>query len=171
MGAGDGAAPGDLRAALPAVHELAAALDAPHALAVAAARRTIDERRAAMLEGAGGSDDLVARARELLAELERPSLRRVINATGVIVHTNLGRAPLPAAARDAVARACDGYCNLELDLASGERGSRHAHVEGLLRELTGAEAALVSAGRGRAGDARLHEQRPGGLRLPDRAGV
>ena len=57
----------------------------------------------------GGSDDLVARARELLAELERPSLRRVINATGVIVHTNLGRAPLPAAARDAVARACDGY--------------------------------------------------------------
>ena len=143
MGAGDSAAPGDLRAALPAVHELASALDAPHALAVAAARRTIDEQRAAMLEGAGGSDDLVARARELLAELERPSLRRVINATGVIVHTNLGRAPLPAAARDAVARACDGYCNLELDLASGERGSRHAHVEGLIRELTGAEAALV----------------------------
>ena len=142
MGAGDGAAAGGLRG-LPAVHELAAALDAPHALAVVAARRTIDEQRAAMLEGTGGSPDLVARARELLAELQRPSLRRVINATGVIVHTNLGRAPLPAAARDAVARACDGYSNLELELATGERGSRHAHVEALLTELTGAEAAIV----------------------------
>ncbi len=140
MGAGDGAAP--LRA-LPAVHELAAALDAPHALAVAAARRTIDEQRAAVLQGTDGSPDLVVRARELLAELERPSLRRVINATGVIVHTNLGRAPLPAAAGDAVAQACDGYSNLELDLATGERGSRHAHVEPLLTELTGAEAAIV----------------------------
>jgi L-seryl-tRNA(Ser) seleniumtransferase len=79
----------------------------------------------------------------LLAELERPSLRRVINATGVILHTNLGRAPLAASARDAVARAAEGYTNLELDLGSGERGSRHAHVEGLLRELTGAEAAMV----------------------------
>ena len=143
MGAGDGAAPGDLRAALPAVHELASALDAPHALAVAAARRTIDEQRAAMLEGAGGSDDLVARARELLAELERPSLRRVINATGVIVHTNLGRAPLPAPRATRSPAPATGYCNLELDLATGERGSRHAHVEGLIRELTGAEAALV----------------------------
>ena len=142
MGAGDGAAGGGLRA-LPAVHELAAALDAPHALAVVAARRTIDEQRAAVLEGTGGSPDLVMRARELLAELERPSLRRVINATGVIVHTNLGRAPLPAAARDAVAQVCDGYSNLELDLATGERGSRHAHVEALLTELTDAEAAIV----------------------------
>ena len=67
----------------------------------------------------------------------------MINATGVIVHTNLGRAPLAASARDAVARAADGYSNLELDLATGERGSRHAHVEGLLTELTGADAALV----------------------------
>ena len=60
--------------------------------------------------------------RELLAELSAPSLRRVINATGVIVHTNLGRAPLPAAARDAVARACRRLLNLELDLDTGERG-------------------------------------------------
>jgi L-seryl-tRNA(Ser) seleniumtransferase len=67
----------------------------------------------------------------------------VINATGVIVHTNLGRAPLPASARDAVARAANGYSNLELDLATGERGSRHAHVESLLTQLTGAQAALV----------------------------
>ena len=53
----------------------------------------------------------------------------MINATGVIVHTNLGRAPLRRRPRDAVARAADGYSNLELDLATGERGSRHAHVE------------------------------------------
>jgi L-seryl-tRNA(Ser) seleniumtransferase len=134
---------------LPAVHELAGALDAPHVLAVAAARRAIDERRAwlasqpAMGGEVEGGGDLAARAREILAELQRPSLRRVINATGVILHTNLGRAPLAASARDAVARAAAGYTNLELDLDSGERGSRHAHVEGLLRELTGAEAAMV----------------------------
>jgi L-seryl-tRNA(Ser) seleniumtransferase len=139
---------------LPPVHELAGALEAPHVLAVAAARRAIDERRAWLAGQPGGSEedrregdrawaDLVARAREVLAELERPSLRRVINATGVILHTNLGRAPLAASAREAVARAAEGYTNLELDLDSGERGSRHAHVEGLLRELTGAEAAIV----------------------------
>src|ERR671932_450959 len=73
----------------------------------------------------------------------RPSLRRVLNATGVVVHTNLGRAPLAAEARGAVARAAEGYANLELDLRDGARGSRHAHVEGLLRELTGADAALA----------------------------
>ena len=128
---------------LPAVHELAARLEAPHALAVAAARLAIDERRAAWLAGQPGEGDLVARAHEVLVTLERPSLRRVINATGVILHTNLGRAPLPAAAREAVARAAEGYSNLELDLDGGERGSRHAHVAGLLCELTGAEAAIV----------------------------
>ncbi len=142
MGAGDDSNPVGLRA-LPAVHELAEALDAPHALAVAAARAAIDERRTAVLAGAEANGDLVPRARELLAELERPSLRRVINATGVILHTNLGRAPLAASAREAVKRAAEGYSNLELDLASGERGSRHAHVEALLCELTGAEAAIV----------------------------
>ena len=144
MGAGDDAGPLTLRA-LPAVHELAGALGAPHPLAVAAARAAIDEHRAALLSGAApiGEVDLVPRARELLAELAQPSLRRVINATGVILHTNLGRAPLTAGAREAVARAAEGYSNLELDLESGERGSRHVHVEGLLRELTGAEAAIV----------------------------
>ncbi len=128
---------------LPAVHELAARLDAPHALAVAAARTAIDEYRAALLASQPGAVDLEARAREVLVALERPSLRRVINATGVILHTNLGRAPLAASARDAVASAAEGYGNLELDLESGERGSRHAHVAALLCELTGAEDAIV----------------------------
>ena len=129
---------------LPAVHELAAALDAPHALAVAAARCAIDEYRAAWLAGQPGTEDLVAQgARACWPQLERPSLQRVVNATGVILHTNLGRAPLATSAREAVARAAEGYSNLELDLETGARGSRHAHVEGLLRELTGAEAAIV----------------------------
>ena len=61
----------------------------------------------------------------------------------MIVHTNLGRAPLAAAAREAVARAAEGYSNLEWDLATGARGSRHDHVEALLCELTGAEAAIA----------------------------
>ena len=132
----------DLRA-LPAVDRLAAALDAPHPLAVAAARAVIDERRAELRAGASDEPDLVARARERLARAERPSLRRVLNATGVIVHTNLGRAPLAAAAREAVALAAEGYSTLEWDASSGRRGSRHDHVESLLAELTGAEAALA----------------------------
>jgi L-seryl-tRNA(Ser) seleniumtransferase len=125
---------------LPAVDRLAAQLDAPHPLAVAAARAVIAERRAELAAGASEDADLVARARERLEQGRRPSLRRVVNATGVIVHTNLGRAPLAAAAREAVARAAEGYSNLEWD---GGRGSRHAHVEPLLTELTGAEAALA----------------------------
>jgi L-seryl-tRNA(Ser) seleniumtransferase len=128
---------------LPAVHELAAALDAPHALAVLAARRAIEERRVAIFAGADAVGSIIHSARAHLAELEAPSLRRVLNATGVIVHTNLGRSPLPAAARQAVARVAEGYSNLELELVSGTRDSRHAHVEALLCELTGAEAAAV----------------------------
>jgi L-seryl-tRNA(Ser) seleniumtransferase len=129
---------------LPPVHELASALDAPHALAVTAARLAIEERRAALLDDIGLPEvDLATRARELLEQLDRVSLRRVINATGVIIHTNLGRAPLGAAARAALTEAAAGYTNLELELETGERGSRHAHVEGLLRELTGAEGAMV----------------------------
>jgi L-seryl-tRNA(Ser) seleniumtransferase len=126
------------------VDELASRLaDVPHALAVAASRAVIEERRAVLARGEAVSGDLEAEAREWLARSSRPRLRRVINATGVIVHTNLGRAPLPAAATAAAAAAGRGYSNLEYDLARGERGSRQAHVEDLLRELTGAEAALV----------------------------
>jgi L-seryl-tRNA(Ser) seleniumtransferase len=137
--------------ALPAVHELASALEGPVALRTAAARRAIDERRAEVLaqphgcghHGADGDAELVSRARAVLAELERATLRRVLNATGVIVHTNLGRAPLAKTAREAVARAAEGYSDLEFDLRTGERGSRQVHVSGLLRELTGATDAIV----------------------------
>ncbi|MDQ6805146.1 MAG: L-seryl-tRNA(Sec) selenium transferase, partial [Actinomycetota bacterium] len=111
-------------------------------LAVSVARAALTERRAELLAGGGGAEeevDLVARASERL----RPSLRRVLNATGVVVHTNLGRAPLARAARAAVTRVANGYSNLELDLASGGRGSRHAHVERLMCELTGTEGALA----------------------------
>jgi L-seryl-tRNA(Ser) seleniumtransferase len=127
--------------ALPAVHELAACIDAPRADAVAAARRAIGEQRERLRHGGDAVtiETLTERARVHL----QPSLRRVINASGVIVHTNLGRAPLPAAARDALAAAAQGYSNLELDLGSGERGSRHSHVTGLLCELTGAQDAIV----------------------------
>jgi len=143
MGARGDTGPAATLRSLPSVHELAGALDAPHALAVAAARAAIDEQRSAAIAGGPVDGDLLPRARELLAEMERGSLRRVVNATGVILHTNLGRSPLPSAAREAVARAAEGYSNLELDLSTGERGSRHAHVERLLCELTGAEAAIV----------------------------
>jgi L-seryl-tRNA(Ser) seleniumtransferase len=112
-------------------------------LATAVARAELQARREELLNGGEEGDDttvdLVARARARL----RPHLRRVLNATGVVVHTNLGRAPLAAEAQAAVAAVADGYCNLELDLASGERGSRHAHVEELLRELTGAQSAMA----------------------------
>jgi L-seryl-tRNA(Ser) seleniumtransferase len=128
---------------LPAVHELAAQLDAPHALAVRAARQAIEEAREAIRAGHEPRPDVRHRASQLLADLERPSLRRVINATGVIVHTNLGRAPLSEAAREAISATAAGYSNLELDLDSGSRGSRHTHVESILTELTGAEAAMA----------------------------
>jgi L-seryl-tRNA(Ser) seleniumtransferase len=136
--------------ALPGVDALAARLraagdaDGPsHAEAVAAARAVLDARRAALLADPGATTDqddaLLAAAREHL----RPSLRRVLNGTGVVVHTNLGRAPLAPTAVDAVTAAASGYLNLELDLATGRRGGRDEHVAALLRELTGAEDALV----------------------------
>ena len=115
------------------------ALPSVDRLATAVARAELADRRTDLLSGAQDDPDLVVRARSRL----RPSLLRVLNATGVVVHTNLGRAPLAPAARDAVARAAHGYSNLELDLGTGARGSRQDHVEGLLRELTGAEAALA----------------------------
>ena len=103
--------------------------------------------RAGLLDGSLAEPPAAAEivrlaARELAAQA-RPVLRRVINATGIILHTNLGRAPLAPEALQAVMDVAGGYCNLEMDLAAGERGSRLAGVEPLLCRLTGAEAALA----------------------------
>ncbi len=108
-------------------------------------RQAIEIARAAVARGdAAPSEDEIAEQVLGLAEaVFRPSLRRVINATGVIVHTNLGRAPLSAAAVEAMTAVARGYSNLEFDLEAGERGSRHTHLEAALRQLTGAEAAIV----------------------------
>jgi L-seryl-tRNA(Ser) seleniumtransferase len=114
----------------------------PRLLATAAARDALERARDTIRAG-GDPGDVVATARAELARLAAPSLRRVINATGVIVHTNLGRAPLAPAALERVSEVGAGYSDLELDLASGSRGSRQDHVAGLLGRLTGAEAALV----------------------------
>ena len=141
MEAGDAPAHASSLRDLPSVEQLASRLDAPHALAVPAARAAIAAARDALR--AGEEVDVLAAAREHLDAAERPTLRRVLNATGVIVHTNLGRAPLPAAAREAAAAAGTGYSTLEYDLERGARGSRQAHVAQLVRELTGAEAALA----------------------------
>jgi L-seryl-tRNA(Ser) seleniumtransferase len=125
---------------LPSVDELARGFDDP--LAVDAARIVLVRAREQIRAGTDPGD-LGERLREELAAARAPRLRRVINATGVIVHTNLGRAPLAAAALEQVADAAAGYSNLEYDLAAGARGSRQAHVAELLGRLTGAEAALV----------------------------
>ncbi len=87
---------------------------------------------------------IVARAMQTLDEARVSSLRPVINATGVLIHTNLGRAPLASRAIAAAADVARGYCNLEYDLSSGARGHRHVHAERLLCALTGAEAAVVT---------------------------
>src|SRR4051794_6962949 len=131
---------------LPSVERLASRLpQAPHHLAVAAARETIDAARQAVLGGGPvlSEEELAVAAAERLARLTEPSLRRVVNATGVVLHTNFGRAPLAPAAVARVSEVAAGYSNLEYDLESGARGSRGAHVDGLLRDLSGAEAALA----------------------------
>jgi L-seryl-tRNA(Ser) seleniumtransferase len=115
---------------------------APRSLALAAARAALDGARRTIGSG-GDPGDLAALARAELERLAAPSLRRVLNATGVIVHTNLGRAPLAQAALARVEEVGGSYSNLELDLDSGARGSRQSHVAEALRRVTGAEAALV----------------------------
>jgi L-seryl-tRNA(Ser) seleniumtransferase len=125
---------------LPSVDELARTSDDP--LAVEAARIVIARAREQLRSGKVPGD-LAAELRAELTEVRAAKLRRVINATGVIVHTNLGRAPLAAAALERVRDIAGGYSNLEYDLETGARGSRQDHVAGLLHRLTGAEAALV----------------------------
>ena len=88
-------------------------------------------------------EQVALQLRSRIATTERPRLRSVINATGVILHTGLGRAPLPLEAREALAAVSEGYCNLEIDLDKGDRGSRLDHVEDMVCQLAGAEAALV----------------------------
>ena len=146
----DGPIP-ERRRGLPSVQRLLEQPDAARlidrfgrASVVGALRAALEEARAALRDGAAspGLDALLTQAERLLDAAPHRGLVRVINATGIILHTNLGRAPLPGAAMAAVAEAA-GYCSLEFDLAAGSRGSRTQGVEPLLRELTGAEAALA----------------------------
>jgi L-seryl-tRNA(Ser) seleniumtransferase len=115
---------------------------APRAAVINAIRAALDDARAGA--NAPADDDAwIADIEFQLKRIVRPSLRPVINATGVVLHTNLGRAPLADAAIDAMTVIAGGYSNLEYDLDAGTRGSRYAHCAALLRELTGAEDALV----------------------------
>ena len=125
---------------LPSVDELARAVGDP--LGVDAARVVLARAREEIKAG-HEPGDLAARMKEEIASLREPRLRRALNATGVIVHTNLGRAPLADAALERVREVGRGYSNLEYDLTAGSRGSRQDHVAAALRRLTGAEAALV----------------------------
>ena len=131
---------------LPSVDELAGderlASAAPRSLLVSAVRSALARAREEIQAGADPGD-LVDRVELELANAEAARLRRAINATGVIVHTNLGRAPLAQKALDRVSEVAGGYSNLEYDLGEGGRGSRQDHVAPILRRLTGAEAALV----------------------------
>jgi L-seryl-tRNA(Ser) seleniumtransferase len=117
-----------------------------HDRVVDALRAALDVARQGIVAGIGAAPApdavLTEAAHRLQAEMV-PSLYPVINATGVIIHTNLGRAPLSERARRAAAQVASGYCNLEYDIEAGERGSRHMHAGQLLVKLTGAEDALV----------------------------
>jgi L-seryl-tRNA(Ser) seleniumtransferase len=125
---------------LPSVDELARGIDDP--LAIDAARSLLDRAREQVRAGIDPGD-LAERLRDELTAARAPRLRRVLNATGVIAHTNLGRAPLAEGALERVREVARGYSNLEYDLSVGGRGSRQAHVGGIIPRLTGAEAALV----------------------------
>src|SRR6185369_17260469 len=121
-----------------------------HEAVIAALREAADVLRTALSDGPAGGVSADAAAEQIegdavrrLAAAFQPSLRRVFNATGVIVHTNLGRAPLADAALDRVRALGGGYTNLEYDLSVGARGRRDVHAEALLVRLTGAQAAVV----------------------------
>ena len=133
---------------LPAVHEVLGRLSGallarfPRRLVVAEIRRAVEAERAAIRAGGSPEAPLEARVEEALARLEGPSLRPVINATGVVLHTNLGRAPLGPAWGPGGPIA--GYSNLEYDLAAGRRGTRDVHAAALLERLLGAAAIAVN---------------------------
>jgi L-seryl-tRNA(Ser) seleniumtransferase len=120
----------------------------PHVLIVEAAQKTVEELRRQLLDEQCalpdvGLEAVAGRVAARVTALAGPSLRRVINVTGTLLHTNLGRAPLCSDALQAVTRVARGYSNLEYDLASGQRGKRFTHVEELICRLTGGEAATV----------------------------
>jgi len=117
----------------------------PHDLIVNLVRRCLADARLAITHGSSSPslDKIVDSILSQVQELGQLSLRRVINAGGVILHTNLGRAPLSKETTTAMEMVATGYCNLEFDLESGTRGSRDVHIEKILCQLTGAEAALV----------------------------
>lgn len=126
---------------LPAIGQLVSALaDLPHSVAVAEARSLVAAVRSGELEA---PDDWAETVRERVRTRMTPRLRAVINATGVVLHTNLGRAPLGDRARAHLNAIASGWCNLEIDLETGERGERLFAVEARLRGLVGAEAALA----------------------------
>jgi L-seryl-tRNA(Ser) seleniumtransferase len=116
---------------------------APRSVVTEAVRVVIEQARRHPGNAPRSDDDWFEAVAALVSQRLQPSLRSVFNATGVILHTNLGRAPLAAAAVDAVARIAAGASNLEYDLDRGERGSRHVHCAALLREVTGAEDAMI----------------------------
>lgn len=140
--------------ALPSVDVCLKALEplfpaVPHAVLTEHCRALLDELRRDIREGRVTSEEqlampaLLTRLGNAVNSAEQPKLKRVINGAGVVVHTNLGRSVLAKEAQEAVQLAASGYCNLEFDLSSGERGSRISLVEDLLCAITGAEAALV----------------------------
>jgi L-seryl-tRNA(Ser) seleniumtransferase len=140
----------DARRLLPAVSQVlelagvqALLARAPRSLLADAIRNAIDAVRRDPALAPVEDDGWVSAVEAALARLEQPSLRAVLNATGVVLHTNLGRAPLPPAAIEAIVRTAGGATNLEYDLDEGRRGSRYDHCASLLRELTGAGDALV----------------------------
>ncbi|MDQ5815975.1 MAG: L-seryl-tRNA(Sec) selenium transferase [Actinomycetota bacterium] len=143
---GTGATNERLRA-LPAVDRVVGSMGfgGPQARATAMARRALDEARVEVRQGseAPDFDAIVDRAGALLIEEERVGLVRVINATGVIIHTNLGRAPMGSEQMRAVNEVAGAYSNLEYDLSEGRRGSRYTHATRLIARVTGAEAAIV----------------------------
>jgi len=114
-------------------------------LVVEACREALEAERRRVLSGEAyaGEEALWADVVARLQATVQPTLRPVINASGVVIQTNLGRSPLSEATLDAMRRAGEGYSNLEYDLATGERGSRYVHAEALLTRLTGAEAGLL----------------------------
>lgn len=128
---------------LPAVHELASALNTnlPYGLRTELARSAVDEARS--LLKAGKKADAAAIAQRDVLRLERTRHTPIINATGVLLHTNLGRTPLHPEAADAARAVAVDYSNVEIDLHEGARGGRAAYLTQLIKHLTGAEAALV----------------------------